>query len=598
MGCHYRGTPSHSQRGRIAIVHKIDPDARSRARRADRRRGARRRGDAVHGRAGQRARIAADPDGNGHVVWGIPSRGGQPAKIGYCRIPAGGSACDITQGVRVPVGARSGRAGRPAGRHRARAAPDGGPDLRLLHELRRRKPRRSRLRLAVDDQRRQLGPAAVHRCRADRRERVARHDADRRGAAERRAVDRLHQHVRFARRGQQGARLRLSGRGRQHRRHGRRRATSTRRASSPSPSTAAPSRSWSMRRATSTRSSTRSTRARLRRAVGQRLVEVVVQPQAALVAPVPDSAEPQLSSGPDEHVPDLPPPRRRRQPDPDPPLQQRPDGGSFGPSSQLQGADPIDNSADAPDSVQDVSGRVHVIWTSQHDGGRLRYIQSDVVRRDVHCAGQRRARRDLRRSRRRRRAERRRLGGLEHRRRLADPRREAGGDLRRPDRHAAAGDLHATRTGTPPNCKTPTTTAPTGDEDGQRQGRDDHLRRPAACVKRGSTFKATLTWKKKKRKGNLFVKVAKADFYIGTKIVKTDRVAPFTQTLTVNGDREGRLEADRSRPRAHQGQARQEPQEVDHLVDHGLRVGAERSAALRRASGRARRYRSCHGHDP
>ena len=25
-----------------------------------------------------------------------------------------------------------------------------------------------------------------------------------------------------------------------------------------------------------------------------------------------------------------------------------------------------------------MSGRVHVIWTSQHDGGRLRYIQSDV----------------------------------------------------------------------------------------------------------------------------------------------------------------------------------------------------------------------------
>ena len=46
---------------------------------------------------GNGARIAADPDGNGHVVWGIPSRGGQPAKVGYCRIPAGGSACNVTK---------------------------------------------------------------------------------------------------------------------------------------------------------------------------------------------------------------------------------------------------------------------------------------------------------------------------------------------------------------------------------------------------------------------------------------------------------------------------------------------------------------------
>ena len=53
-----------------------------------------------------------------------------------------------------------------------------------------------------------------------------------------------------------------------------------------------------------------------------------------------------------------------------------------------------------------------------------------------------------------------------------------------------------------------------------------------ACVKPGAKFKVTLTWKRKTRKGNLFVKVAKADFYVGSKLVKTDRTAPFTQTLT------------------------------------------------------------------
>ena len=46
---------------------------------------------------------------------------------------------------------------------------------------------------------------------------------------------------------------------------------------------------------------------------------------------------------------------------------------------------------------------------------------------------------------------------------------------------------------------------------------------PKACVKPGKTFKVTLTWKRKKRKGNLFVKVIRADFYIGTKRVKIDK---------------------------------------------------------------------------
>jgi hypothetical protein len=56
---------------------------------------------------------------------------------------------------------------------------------------------------------------------------------------------------------------------------------------------------------------------------------------------------------------------------------------------------------------------------------------------------------------------------------------------------------------------------------------------PRACVRAGSKFRVRLSWKRKKRKGNLFVKVRRADFYIGTKRVKIDRVAPFTQTLTV-----------------------------------------------------------------
>jgi len=77
----------------------------------------------------------------------------------------------------------------------------------------------------------------------------------------------------------------------------------------------------------------------------------------------------------------------------------------------------------------------------------------------------------------------------------------------------------------PPNpVKTTTATVP---------GAKISLGTPSSCVKAGSTFKVTLTWKKQRRKGNKFVKVRRADFYIGSKRVKIDKKAPFTQTLKV-----------------------------------------------------------------
>jgi hypothetical protein len=50
---------------------------------------------------------------------------------------------------------------------------------------------------------------------------------------------------------------------------------------------------------------------------------------------------------------------------------------------------------------------------------------------------------------------------------------------------------------------------------------------PRGCVRTGGTFVATLKWTRQKRKGNLFVKVRRADFYIGTRRAKIDRKAPF-----------------------------------------------------------------------
>ncbi len=60
------------------------------------------------------------------------------------------------------------------------------------------------------------------------------------------------------------------------------------------------------------------------------------------------------------------------------------------------------------------------------------------------------------------------------------------------------------------------------------------LQLPAGCVKRGGTFRARLTWKKQKKKGNVFVKITRVDFTIGKARAKVDKKAPFTQTLRVS----------------------------------------------------------------
>ena len=62
---------------------------------------------------------------------------------------------------------------------------------------------------------------------------------------------------------------------------------------------------------------------------------------------------------------------------------------------------------------------------------------------------------------------------------------------------------------------------------------------PTRCIPAGQPFVATLTWKKQRRKGNLFVKVNRADFFIGSARVKTDRKAPFRQTLRIPNPKKG-----------------------------------------------------------
>ena len=86
--------------------------------------------------------------------------------------------------------------------------------------------------------------------------------------------------------------------------------------------------------------------------------------------------------------------------------------------------------------------------------------------------------------------------------------------------------------GTPPPSSTPRAVRRTVLVKGARVT----LTGPAGCVVPGTTFVATLKWKRQKRKGNLFVKIRRTDFYIGKRRVKIDRRAPFRQTLRVRAN--------------------------------------------------------------
>jgi hypothetical protein len=56
---------------------------------------------------------------------------------------------------------------------------------------------------------------------------------------------------------------------------------------------------------------------------------------------------------------------------------------------------------------------------------------------------------------------------------------------------------------------------------------------PKRCVAPGQRFRVTLSWRRQKRKGNLFVKVKRADFYLGTTRLRKDTSAPFVHTYDV-----------------------------------------------------------------
>jgi hypothetical protein len=181
----------------------------------------------------------------------------------------------------------------------------------------------------------------------------------------------------------------------------------------------------------------------------------------------------------------------------------------FGAARAVEGADPIDNSAINPDSYEDAGGRIHIVYRSNFDGGRLRYLRSDNGGVTFSPGQNLAAKEDFR-----------------------DPRVAAD-----PTGHGFAvwranGSGPIRVVALDPSFEKGI--VPEREATGTVAGATLAVAAPSGCVLRGSSFKVTLKIKRKKRKGSLFVKVRRADFFVAAKRIKTDKTAPFVQRVTVD----------------------------------------------------------------
>ncbi len=183
----------------------------------------------------------------------------------------------------------------------------------------------------------------------------------------------------------------------------------------------------------------------------------------------------------------------------------------------LESSAETDAVVDDVSSGQDGAGQVHVVWRTDLEGNVLRYTRSDAS--GATFAGP---------------------VTLATGEAFINPEVGAGPDgtgwalwqgsadapirVMRVDASSLAATTGAG--GGAPSTKTKTKTV-------KVSGATISFRVPAGCVKRGGPFRATLTWKKQKKKGNVFVKITRTDFYVGSKRTKIDKKAPFTQTLRV-----------------------------------------------------------------
>ncbi|HMS61059.1 MAG TPA: hypothetical protein PKD63_02185 [Solirubrobacteraceae bacterium] len=83
---------------------------------------------------------------------------------------------------------------------------------------------------------------------------------------------------------------------------------------------------------------------------------------------------------------------------------------------------------------------------------------------------------------------------------------------------------------TPPAAPTPSASRTTSVA---TSGALIRLTLPGACVPRGGVFRARLSWSRIKRKGNVFVKISRTDFYVNATRIRIDRKAPFVTNFRV-----------------------------------------------------------------
>ena len=211
---------------------------------------------------------------------------------------------------------------------------------------------------------------------------------------------------------------------------------------------------------------------------------------------------------------------------------------TFGAPSYVDGEDTFDNDPVEPDSFQDPAGRMHFVWRVSRDDGRLRYRVTDTSGNNLSVSA-----------------------NLAAKEAFSQPEVAAGADGKgfavwssgvtgntniRVVPLEPFQETPVTQTPTPtptpvprppivtPPVIPPAYSGPTRTTTSSAPGGSTvSFGVPRSCVAPGSTYKVRLGLKAKKRKGRVVVKLTRVDFYIGTRIAKTDRKAPFVQTLTV-----------------------------------------------------------------
>jgi hypothetical protein len=204
---------------------------------------------------------------------------------------------------------------------------------------------------------------------------------------------------------------------------------------------------------------------------------------------------------------------------------------TFLPGGDIEGSSTIDDSAGDPDVAVDSTGP-HVIWNSSYDGGRLRYRRStdagatfgpvlNIALRDTYIDPQIAVAADG-------------SSGFATWYGIGASTIKVVALDPQPEPVVAPPPPPPPPIAPPPLPPPPPPPAPPAVFNGTTKSVTStdsratfSLKVPKACVRPGQLFDVTMSAKRKKRKGNLFIKLFRVDFYLGTKRLKIDKKAPF-----------------------------------------------------------------------